>query len=215
MKKITRFFTAELAVLIGMFAAVFAAGICSYAQNKAELENSVFRLHIIANSNSKEDQELKIKVRDAILNGGCGIFDGCKSSEEAAERANEQLAYLHETAEKTIVENGFDYPVSCEVTDMDFDERIYGGITMPAGNYKALRITIGQAQGKNWWCVMYPPLCLPAVTNTDETLQNALDDGVINEDELDMLKNPDNYEVKFYFAELAKKLSDYFKNKNK
>lgn len=206
MKKYLNSSIIQLAVLIGMVISVFAAGCCGDVMNKSRISDDVFRLHILANSDSEADQKLKLTVRDAILQSGDFIFSDCVSSDEASRRAGENLDFLRSVAEDTLRRNGCRSDVHCEVTEMEFDERVYGSVTMPAGNYKALRITIGEAKGKNWWCVMYPPLCLPAVTNVDEALKKAESDGIIDSEEVDILNNPEKYEVRFYFAELAEKL---------
>lgn len=196
--------TAELSLLLGMAVSVFCAGFCGFSESYGDITDTVFRLHILANSDSEADQSLKLKVRDAVLEETAYIFEGKSSAEESAEAAESRLDEIKSTAERVIRENGYDYGVECEVTDMDFDTRVYDSITMPAGHYKALRITIGEAKGKNWWCVMFPPLCLPAVTNIDEALADC--DGVFTAEELDMLQNPENYECRFYFLELIEKL---------
>lgn len=195
---------AELALLVGMAVTVFCAGFCGFEESYSDITETVFRLHILANSDSEDDQQLKLKVRDAVLSETAYIFEGKGSAEESAEAAESSLAEIKNTAERVIRENGYDYTVRCEVTDMDFDSRVYDTITMPAGHYKALRITIGEAKGKNWWCVMFPPLCLPAVTDIDEALAEC--DGVFTAEELDMLQNPENYECRFYILELIEKL---------
>ncbi|MGN0674843.1 MAG: stage II sporulation protein R [Oscillospiraceae bacterium] len=195
---------AELALLLGMAISVFCAGFCGFAEDYRDITDTVFRLHILANSDSEADQALKLKVRDAVLEKSAYLFEDNASAEESAKAAEEHLDEIRQTAEQVISENGSDYSVNCEVTEMYFDNRVYGTVTMPAGEYTALRITIGEAQGKNWWCVMFPPLCLPAVTNIDEALEECGD--VFTAEEIDMLKNPENYECKFYIVELFNKL---------
>lgn len=197
---------AELSLLMGMAVSVFCAGFAGFARDYEDITETVFRLHILANSDSEADQSLKLKVRDAVLEENSYIFEGKSSAEEAAAEAEKHLAEIRDTAERVIRESGADYPVKCEITRMSFDNRVYDTITMPAGEYSALRITIGEAAGKNWWCVMFPPLCLPAVTDIDEALEEY--DGVFTAEELDMLHNPENYECRFYFLELYEKIRD-------
>lgn len=198
--------TYELALILGMAAAVFFAGFGSFTEDYRGITQTVFRLHILANSDSEADQTLKLKVRDAVLEENSRIFKDASSAEEAAALAEEHIGEILSTAQRVVHENGSDYEVKCEVTRMDFGNRIYGDITMPAGEYSALRITIGDAAGKNWWCVMFPPLCLPAVTDIDEALEEY--DGVFTEEELEMLHNPENYECRFYFLELYEKIKN-------
>ena len=203
----------ECAVLIGMTVAVFAQGVCANAQTREQISSDVFRLHIIANSDSEEDQALKIKVRDAVLEAGSDIFGGSSDSRQAAAKAEENLDLLRETAVSTIRDNGFDYNVHCEVAKVHFDERAYGSAVLPEGEYTSLQIRIGEAEGKNWWCVMFPPLCLPAVTNTDEVLAEAERDGVLTKEELDIISDPESYQVRFYLADKLKELLEYIENK--
>lgn len=195
---------AELALLIGMAVTIFCAGFLGFEENYNDITETVFRLHILANSDSEEDQQLKLKVRDAVLEETSCIFEDSSTAEESAKAAEGCLEEIKGIAERVVRENGYSYNVACEVTDMDFDDRVYDTITMPAGHYKALRITIGDAKGKNWWCVMFPPLCLPAVTNIDEALEDC--GGVFTAEELDMLQNPENYECRFYVLELVEKV---------
>ena len=169
-----------------------------------EITENVFRLHILANSDSEEDQALKLKVRDEILSRTSYIFEGAGSALNAAEAAEINIGEIEAAARETVLSSGYDYDVRCEVTDMYFTKRVYDNITMPEGYYKALRVNIGEAEGKNWWCVMFPPLCLPAVTNIDDVLADY--NGVFTEEEIEMLQSPDKYEVKFYFVELYYKI---------
>ena len=201
----------ELSLIIGMALSVFCAGFCNFANEYKGITDTVFRLHILANSDSEEDQELKLKVRDRVLEETADLFADKSSAAESAAAAEKNLDSIRRTAEKVIRENGYDYSVSCEVTEMKFNRREYDSLTMPAGEYSALRITIGDAEGKNWWCVMFPPLCIPAVTDIDEALAEY--DGVFTAEELDMLQNPENYECRFYFLELIQKTEEFLHKK--
>ena len=203
---------AELSFIIGMAIAVFCAGFCTFADEYDGITDTVFRLHILANSDSPEDQELKLKVRDAVLEETAYIFEDKNSAAESAAAAEENLDFIRGIAERTIRENGYDYSAECEVAAVKFDSRVYDSLTMPAGEYSALRITIGKAEGKNWWCVMFPPLCIPAVTDIDEALAEY--DGVFTEEELDMLHNPENYECRFYFLDIIRKAEEYLHKKS-
>lgn len=195
----------ELAMLIGMVVAVFSAGFCGFAEEYVGITDTVFRLHILANSDSEEDQQLKLKVRDAVLEECSYIFENCSNAEESAEAAEKNIDFIKATAEKVIAENGKKYDVECEVTEMYFDKRVYDSITMPAGEYTALRVTIGEAEGKNWWCVMFPPLCIPVATGEIEDY-----DDVFTAEEIEMLNNPEKYECKFYILELIDKMKRHF-----
>lgn len=212
MKFLLRKKAAEAAALIGMLTAVFAQGVCAFAESREQVASDVFRLHILANSDSEEDQALKLKVRDAVLEESCGIFSGSLTAEEAAALAERNIDRFTETAERVIAENGYAYSVKCEVGKVCFDERTYGTATLPAGEYNALRIIIGEGEGHNWWCVMFPALCLPAVTDTDEVLEEAMESGTLTAEEIALIQNPENYEVRFYFVEIFRKLADFIKS---
>ncbi len=169
-----------------------------------ELRGSVLRLHILAESDSDYDQNLKIKVRDALLESG--ILDGSENLEQAENTAREQLTEIVRISEDTLRENGCYLPVSAEVTEMKFDEKIYGDITMPAGNYEALRIKIGSASGHNWWCVMYPPLCVPVACEVEDNPETA--SVFFDEKELDIVHNPQKYKVRFAIWDKLKSIFD-------
>ncbi len=190
---------AELAMLLGMAFSVFCAGFCGFAEDYRDITQTVFRLHILANSDSEEDQSMKLKVRDAVLEENSDIFEDCKSAEEAAAAAREHIDEIKSSAEKVLAENGAGYGAECGIAKMRFDDRVYGDMTMPAGEYLALRVTLGDAEGKNWWCVMFPPLCLPAVSG--EAAEE-----VFSPEELDILEDRESYECRFYFLELLEKL---------
>ena len=174
----------------------------------AELSNAVFRLHVLANSDSEEDQHLKIKVRDALLSYMNTLSSNCNTKEEAIQIANQHKNEFQTIAENIIVENGYNYPVQIKINNFYFPTKSYGDISLPAGYYDALRVEIGNAKGKNWWCVLYPSLCFVDVTSgvvpqeSKEQLQNSL-----NEEEYKLISNSDT-SVNFKF-----KLVEFF-NKN-
>ena len=122
-----------------------------------------FRLHILANSDSYADQQVKLKVRDAILEQTAEDFDGVFAESDAEIFAAEHMEELIKTANAVLAENGFDYTASAEIGGFAFPERTYGERIYPAGEYRALRITLGEGKGHNWWCVLYPPLCVTDV----------------------------------------------------
>lgn len=173
-----------------------------------KLRGSVLRLHILAESDSEYDQKLKLKVRDGLLESG--IFKSADSLEEAEKIAVESLDEIEEKAEDILCKNGCNLPVSAELADVVFDERVYGDITMPAGKYRALRVKIGSAQGKNWWCVMYPPLCLPAACTmgdkADEVEKSDKAEEYFTDEEKDILHCPKKYEIRFAIWDKIKSL---------
>ena len=116
----------------------------------------VLRLHVIANSDSPEDQAVKLRVRDALLS----LMEGKQTLQEAKRFLLENRSLLQQAAERTLEENGFPYGASFHLGVYPFPDRDYGDVTYPAGNYEALRVVLGEGQGQNWWCVLFPPLCI-------------------------------------------------------
>lgn len=163
-----------------------------------KIRGDVLRLHVIANSDSEEDQSLKLKVRDRILSETGDLFLTSTSYEEAVELTNKILPQIIDAAEDEIRANGFDYTVQAKLDYTDFDTRHYEGYTLPAGEYFALNVTIGEGQGRNWWCVMFPSICLSPSLDLDDKL---------SEDEIDVIKGYDNYKVKFKLVEWYEKLT--------
>lgn len=160
-KTISRRFTAELALFMGLIFAVFT----SFARFDAacdDLRQNVLRLHIIANSNSEADQAVKLLVRDRILSETTDIFSGAAGLADAEKKAAERLGDIAEYAAETLEENGFGYGATAEIGNSYFETREYDTFTLPAGNYRSLIIRLGKAEGKNWWCVVFPAVCIPA-----------------------------------------------------
>ena len=137
---------------------------------EAEIYDNVLRLHVLANSDSEADQALKLDVRDAILAVGNGLFDGVSSRAEAEAILKENLALFEEAAARTVADAGYSYPVRFALGEEEYPARTYGSLCFPSGSYLSLRVIIGEGEGQNWWCVLYPPLCMSAatVTQTDE-----------------------------------------------
>ena len=155
-------------VIILTFLLFLYTSICalSYANNISyDIANSVFRLHVIANSDSEEDQNLKYIVRDNLLNYMNSICGNCTSKEEAIKLVLENKDYFEEIAIQTIQEQGYNYSVKINIDNFEFPTKNYGDISLPAGYYDALRVEIGEAKGQNWWCVMFPPLCFVDVSS--------------------------------------------------
>ncbi len=176
---------------------------CSFAGVCEEIRGDVLRIHILAHSDSQEDQALKLKVRDAVLAAGEGLLDGAVSREDAKTRLQTALPALEEVARQCVADNGYAYPVRAETVNMYFTTRTYDSGTYPAGYYDAVRFTIGEGKGKNWWCVLYPPLCLSAAMD-QHTLSNA-QNGVI--------QNGERYQVRFKVVEWVEKLRRILRGK--
>ena len=179
---------------------LFSAGSYSLAIS-SDLSQSVFRLHVLANSDSKEDQELKLKVRDNLLNYMNEICSNCSTKEEAMKIANENKDKFQEIAENTIKENGFNYSVKININNFYFPTKSYGDISLPAGYYDALRVEIGEAKGQNWWCVMFPSLCFIDVSSgiVDKNAKENLEENLQDESYEIISQNEEKSEVKFKF----------------
>lgn len=137
-----------------------AGGAAACLSEAQSVYASVFRLHVIANSDSEEDQAAKLRVRDAVLEYERARMAGVSNAEEARQRLMEDGAGLLSTVEQTLAECGMDYGAALEVGVFAFPRRVYGDVVYPAGDYAALRISLGAGAGQNWWCVMFPPLCI-------------------------------------------------------
>ena len=173
------------------------------------IAEKIIRFHVIANSDTKEDQDLKLAVRDAVGIKMSGLLKDAadRSRSEAVIRKN--LEDMKQTAEKVIAERDDDYDVDICLTDTDFPVKTYGAYTFPAGNYEALEIVIGAGKGHNWWCVMYPNMCF------SDTMYEVIDEDarsslkrVLSEDEYQQVLASGDYQVKFKSFEILKGLYD-------
>lgn len=158
----------DAVLIFGLLLAVVFTGIAGFGKDCAEVRDSVLRFHVLANSDSDEDQALKLLVRDAVLEETKSLFLAADSLETAEQTARQHLGEIQVTAEKTLRANGSDAAVKASVVNMYFETRTYGEETLPAGYYDAIRIEIGKAEGHNWWCVMFPPLCVGTAADSRE-----------------------------------------------
>lgn len=198
--------TWELALMFGILAAVAAGS--WLGQEQKELAGSVIRLHVIANSNSEEDQALKLAVRDRVLERAEGLYPEGATLAEAQTALEGQLGALAAAGREAVEEAGQDYPVSAQLTDCWFPTKEYEGFALPAGNYTALRVTIGEGKGRNWWCVAFPPLCLGAAS---ETVDQALEAGHFTPDQACLVTGEgEGYILKFKAMELLGELQGFF-----
>ena len=166
----------------------------SFAEQCEDISNRVLRLHVLANSDTAQDQELKLYVRNRILKESAGMLDGVTNQQEAEKVVTQNIPHLKAAAADEIAQRGYQYPVNIELENIYFTTRHYKQVTMPAGTYDALRVTIGNAEGRNWWCVMFPPMCLPAAEEKEE-----LDD-VLNPQQMEIVTG--QYEIRFKSLEL-------------
>lgn len=190
-------FRLQLSLLIALVLLLVFSSFQTFAQTAQALESDLLRLHIIANSDDEADQQLKLALRDFLLENDDKIFKNADSIENAKKNAELSLSEIERLAALKTKELGFDYPVKAELVNMYFTTRVYDNVTLPAGNYDALRITLGSGEGKNWWCVLYPPLCISAAADTD---------GFFSDSELDLIKNGEKYKIKFMAYEIFQKI---------
>lgn len=156
----------ELSILLGMVMAVIFSSIGVFGSECAQVRAQVLRLHVLAHSDSDEDQELKLAVRDAVLAKTAHLFALPRDKDTLIAVTRDHLEEMEAAAREEIRARGFDYGVTAQVVRMYFETREYDGVTLPAGEYDAVRLLIGAGQGRNWWCVMFPPLCIPAAADT-------------------------------------------------
>lgn len=180
-----------------VFAFLFSY-ITPFIETSENISEEVFRLHILANSDSDADQQLKLKVRDEILKKGENVFASSDSIEETIKLCKDNIGVFQETAEQCLKDNGSNYSVKVYVDKEYFNTRKYDEITLPSGIYNALKIVIGQGKGHNWWCVMFPAICLSSVT--DDELNKYL-----TEDEQKLVNSESKYEIRFKIVEIYEK----------
>ena len=197
-----------LIFLLFLYIFISAQGYVTAVSN--DLSQAVFRLHVIANSDSDEDQALKLKVRDSLLEYMNDICADCSTKEEAISLATEHKSDFQKIAEETISANGYNYPIKININNFHFPTKNYGDISLPAGFYDALRVEIGDAKGQNWWCVMFPSLCFIDVSSgvVDEEAKENLEENLEDESYSIISENDTNSEKKFKF-----KLIEFFAEK--
>lgn len=197
-----------------VFFLIFSA--YSYASSiSSDLSKSVFRLHVIANSDSDEDQSLKLQVRDKLLDYMNSITANVRSKDDAIKIAQDHQKDFQIIAEQTILDKGYSYPVTVEIGNYEFPTKQYGDITLPSGYYDALRVKIGKASGHNWWCVMFPPLCFVDVTSgiVPDSSKEQLKENMSSEDYSIISNDNSVTEFKFKIVELFKNFNTRLANK--
>ena len=180
-----------LSILLFLYTTICAI---SYAQNvSTDLAENVFRLHVLANSDSEEDQNLKYIVRDALLSYMNEICANCETKQEAIAIVEQNLDTFKQIALDTIKNEGYNYDVTLEIGNFEFPTKQYGDISLPAGFYDALRVKIGEAKGQNWWCVMFPPLCFVDISSgvVPEESKEVLEEN-LTEEEFSLVSSDDS-----------------------
>ena len=189
-----------LLITILLIAFIIVSAISYVSAVSENIANSVFRLHVIANSDSEEDQNLKFIVRDNLIEYMNSLTSGISSKQAAIEIAKEHKQDFYNIAKKTIEDNGYDYDVNIEIGNSYFPTKYYGDISFPAGYYDALKVEIGKASGQNWWCVMFPPLCFVDMSTgiVPEESKETIKDN-LPEEEYALISDTHNNSINFKF----------------
>ena len=183
------------------------AALCSFfpfAAACGQLPRDVVRLHVVANSNGAEDQAVKLLVRDAVLEEAARWYQGAGSMEEASSQLCTHLQSIAGAARQVLGEQGMGYSATAQMTEMYFPTRDYGDFRLPAGRYRTLRVTLGEGAGKNWWCVVFPSLCLPAATQEEALL-------TLPEGERQVVEGGQEVQVKLKAVELWESLREWLR----
>lgn len=210
MKKNKKSTLKHILIIISLFFIYTLVSAFSYANAVSkDLSESVFRLHVLANSDAPDDQSLKYKVRDNVLSYMNNLCLNTITKEEAIKIARSHQDEFYEIAKQTIIDNGYDYEVNIKIGIFDFPTKQYGDISFPAGSYDALRIEIGEAKGQNWWCVMFPPLCFVDMTSgvVPEDSKKTLESSLSSEEEFILINDNKSDDIQFKF-----KLVEFFQN---
>ena len=172
-----------------------------------QIYDSVVRLHVIANSDSDDDQALKLKVRDAVLAEMPSLLEGCTDRDSAVAALSASLDQIREIAQRTVNENGYAYTVSVSLGEEKYPSKSYESASFPAGTYTSLQIKLGDADGKNWWCVTFPSLCLPATAEGfgEKAVEAGLSESLSN-----ALSGEDGYEIRFYLLDVLGRMENAF-----
>jgi len=194
MKKIEIAFAAALVICVAASAMQLP-----FSRNCEEIRSDTLRLHIVANSDSDEDQDIKLAVRDELLKNSGTLLTGAEGKDEAADFISQNISGIESIANDILRQGGFDYGANAYVTEMFFEQRSYENVTLPAGYYTALRIELGDAAGHNWWCVVYPTLCVPSAC------EDGLDEYSDDEKEI-ILDEDEKYIIKFKIEEWIQQL---------
>lgn len=189
-----------VALLLGILTSAAYGSFLLFSEQCESVQSDVLRLHIPANSDSTADQSIKLRLRDYILSEYGGILSECGTLQQAEEQVQRLLPEIEASASRFLTENGFDYGATAQLVTMHFTTREYEQLILPAGEYRALRITLGSGEGHNWWCVIFPQLCLPCAS------QSQTEDSDCAQNVLDSFGKPQKIKFKFAIYELFSKI---------
>ncbi len=193
----------KVALILALIVSVLISSV-SFEASCRELKENILRLHIIANSDSEADQALKLKVRDAVLSVGSEKLESVDNIKDAITVADGNVDEYLKAAKQVIKENGYNYNVTAEIKKTYFSTRVYESFTLPAGEYEALQIIIGEGKGKNWWCVMYPAVCLTSAARLD----NAVSDSAAV-----VAEGSERFKIGFKTVEIIESIKKFFKKR--
>jgi stage II sporulation protein R len=174
-----------------------------------ELYDKVIRLHVVANSDEEYDQNLKLKVRDAVIVYAAELVGDCETRDQAIELLSENRAKINEIAQDCLASEGYAYPVSVSFEEEHYPTKSYESVCFPAGKYLSMRISIGEAEGKNWWCVLFPQLCLSAATGSvRESNEGAFIEAGFTQEQYRIITETENvkYKIRFKILETVGEL---------
>ena len=194
-----------------MIAVALVLVVCTYmvslASDKKQLSNDILRLHVVGASNSLEDQEMKLQVRDAVLAAVQDVTAGVTDKQGMDQCLRENLQNLEDAANNALRELGSSHQATVTLGQEEFPLREYDTFTLPAGVYDSLRVTIGEGQGRNWWCVVFPSLCIPAAT--EKTKDVAVGAG-FSDSLTGAITGDERYEVRFFLLDVWGRLEKFF-----
>ncbi|MBP3376608.1 MAG: stage II sporulation protein R [Clostridia bacterium] len=190
---ICTFIILSLSLIVGLFP----------VHGESEIYDTVVRLHVLANSDTVEDQALKLKVRDEVIKTVSPAVEGCKSQSEAALAIERIMPEIKEAAVRTIEDNGYNYSVEVLLGEEYYPTKTYESCAFPEGKYLSLRVLIGEGEGENWWCCLFPPLCLSAATDQGKSNEDAFISVGLNADQYKIVTETENpkYKVRFKILE--------------
>lgn len=194
----------DCVLILGLLLALMLTPLARFGGECRQLEQEVLRLHILANSDSPRDQQVKLAVRDAVLAGTGELFASAGTLEQAEAKVGENLLLIEQLARDELARQGSNAPVKAELANMYFNTRYYDNATMPAGRYDALRLTIGEGAGKNWWCVVFPPLCVEVAAKEKTPLTEKLEE----------LDERPNYKLAFASVELVEGICEKLRSED-
>lgn len=195
----------ELAALCAFIICIFLS---TYNLDRScdGIRDGILRLHVVAASDSQEDQQIKLELRDELLKKGAEIFSKSTTKQDAESKITSSINVLEETAKSFLQSKDYPDEVTVNLTKSFFPTRKYDCFTLPAGNYDALKVVIGNGEGKNWWCIMFPALCLPAAEGNETAF-----DGILTENQQNIITD-EKYEVRLWLVEKWQEIKNIYNN---